>query len=379
MRPVLLAMLLCACDVAGPSFSSYDGATTDGVLARSNLDARVGALESLERRGSMHPGVFAELTEARLSRASFFGVHGDLDRARAARVDEGSADALALAARVAGAVHELDEAEALLDRATALDGDERALARSTIDLAHERNLQDVLRLRQRRASERPTFERLAELAPVYAALGRFDEADETYVRALRSYRDVSPFVVAAIQFQRGVMWAERADRPELALPLYRDAVARLPGYVVANVHLAELESPDAAIERLRRLAEETEDPEPASVLAELLMARDPEAAARYRDRATERYDSLLARFPDAFADHAAEHFMGPGADPERAWRLASSQLEARRTDRHLQLSIDAALATGRASEACALSREARSRTSVNLRERAREVLLDCPG
>ena len=52
--------------------------------------------------------------------------------------------------------------------------------------------------------------------------------------------------------------------------------------------------------------------------------------------------------------------MGSGADPERAWRLASSQLEARRTDRHLQLSIDAALATGRASEACALSREARS-------------------
>lgn len=70
--------------------------------------------------------------------------------------------------------------------------------------------------------------------------------------------------------------------------------------------------------------------------------------------------------------------MGSGADPERAWRLASRQLEARR-DRHLQLSIDAALATGRASEACALSREARSRTSVNLRERAREVLLDCPG
>ncbi|MEQ9697090.1 MAG: hypothetical protein RLO54_04625 [Sandaracinaceae bacterium] len=71
--------------------------------------------------------------------------------------------------------------------------------------------------------------------------------------------------------------------------------------------------------------------------------------------------------------------MGSGADPERAWRLASRQLEARRTDRHLQLSIDAALATGRASEACALSREARSRTAVNLRERAREVLLDCPG
>jgi len=54
------------------------------------------------------------------------------------------------------------------------------------------------------------------------------------------YRDVSPFPIAYVAFQRGVMWAELANAPERALPLYREAVERLPGYVVANVHLAEL-------------------------------------------------------------------------------------------------------------------------------------------
>ena len=54
--------------------------------------------------------------------------------------------------------------------------------------------------------------------------------------ALATYRDVSPFPLAWIAFQRGVMWAEMADRPDLARPLYEEAVRR----VVRQVAMEEV-------------------------------------------------------------------------------------------------------------------------------------------
>jgi hypothetical protein len=66
------------------------------------------------------------------------------------------------------------------------------------------------------------------------------------------------------------------------------------------------------------------------------------------------YDSLLARDPLAFADHAAEFYLGPGADTERAWDLAKQNLANRETDRAAALAIKAAEATARYPDACAL-------------------------
>jgi hypothetical protein len=46
-----------------------------------------------------------------------------------------------------------------------------------------------------------------------------------------------------------------------------------------------------------------------------------------------RYDELLARHHDAFADHAAEFWLTIGGDPERALSLARQNLSLRQTRR----------------------------------------------
>jgi hypothetical protein len=158
------------------------------------------------------------------------------------------------------------------------------------------------------------------------------------------------------------MWAELADRPDLARPLYEEAVRRLPGYVVASVHLAELEevggAPARAISRLEPLAERSSplaDPEPLGRLAEWLAPSAPVRAAALAERARQGYERLLARAPLAFLDHAAEFFGGAGRDPARALALAEENLANRQNPRAFVLAIEAALAAGRTGRACALA------------------------
>jgi hypothetical protein len=67
--------------------------------------------------------------------------------------------------------------------------------------------------------------------------------------------------------------------------------------------------------------------------------------------ARQRFEWVLARHALAFADHAAEFYLGPGVDAERAWVLAQLNLANRETDRAVALAIRAAGATGRDLEA----------------------------
>jgi hypothetical protein len=162
------------------------------------------------------------------------------------------------------------------------------------------------------------------------------------------------------------MWAEQAANPERALPHYVEAVRRLPAHVSANVHLAELEVElgrrDAAIQRLRRVVDQTIDPEPAGLLGELLGAQNPAdpASSALIERARAGYQALLERHRDAFLDHAAEFFAGPGADAALASSLARDNLALRQTPRAHALAIEAALAAQDPALACQLVAGARS-------------------
>jgi tetratricopeptide (TPR) repeat protein len=147
-----------------------------------------------------------------------------------------------------------------------------------------------------------------------------------------------------------VMLAEQANAPERARPHYLEALHRLPQYVVANVHLAELEAEagerDAAIDRLRQIVDQTRDPEPAGYLGELLLERDAydPAAVGLIERARNGYQRLLDQYRAAFLDHAAEFFGGPGRDPALSVALARENLALRPTPRAHALAIEAALA-----------------------------------
>ncbi len=90
----------------------------------------------------------------------------------------------------------------------------------------------------------------------------------------------------------------------------------------------------AAIARLRPLALASDDPDYATQLARILGdAGHAEEAQAWRGKAAARYDELLARHRDAFADHAAEFWLTIGGDPRRALRLARQNLSLRQTPR----------------------------------------------
>jgi tetratricopeptide (TPR) repeat protein len=351
--------------------------TTRGELAVRNLDDRINTLEG-RMSGKVDLPARTRLCDLLLTRVQFLGTFADFARvseiAQAASRDfpeQGGAHLLQ--ARALSAVHLFSEAEAALARAAAL-GADVAPALASVHIAQGRELPAALALAEQRATATPTLESLALWAGAEAALGEFERADEHYHAALDSYKDVLPFPVAYVHFQRGVMWAEMANDPARALPSYVEAVAHLPEYVVANVHLAELEATSGkksqAIDRLRRVMARTSDPEPTALLGELLMQSNPAepGAEALIARARSSYAELLSRHPAAFLDHAAEFFMGPGAEPARALELARENLRLRETPRAYTLAIEAARAAD-PELACSLVQKARplSPRSHNLR------------
>ena len=388
---LLMFLCLCtACDPDGAPREFIDRApevtTTSGEIAVLNLHSNIDGLRrALARTGSFD--VASRLTDLLLTRARYLGSYSDFAEAQqlAEQLVQGNqrADALVLRARVRGALHDFAGAEDDLNEAHALSARDVSGAQATIALATGRDLDEVLVTRTQALEKGRSFQTLSDTAAIYAALGRFEEADAHFVEALERYRDVSPFPVAWVHFQRGVMWAEQAARPDIARPLYERAVGALPNYVVANVHLAELESLDGdidrAVARLERIYVSTEDPEPAGLLAELLTGRDPDRADALTEDARQTYDELLKRYPLAFLDHASEFFAGPGDDPSRAVQLALENLDHRENHRAYIVAIEAALADRRSTRACELAEAAGTLAghNVNLTSLAATVLTGC--
>ncbi|MGB5810708.1 MAG: tetratricopeptide repeat protein [Polyangiales bacterium] len=295
--------------------------TTSERIARRNLDA---SIDALGRRFATRPDVQngAVLVDHLLLRADHYGTFDDWDQAlsvaRAAlELEPENARAILLHTRVLNRVHEFDAALQLIDEARTssdalasspeLEAEARHLE-LTVRLAQGDPANDIATRRQALATGFPSFQNLTGLALAWASHGRFEEADAAFRLALEGYRDVSPFPFAWVAFQRGVMWSEQADRPDLGRGLYEEALHYLPGYVLANVHLAELDAQEgdvaAAIARVERLISSTQDPEPLALLAAL---EPSELRAReYGARADALYRELLSRFPNAFAHHIEE-------------------------------------------------------------------------
>jgi tetratricopeptide (TPR) repeat protein len=358
--------------------------TTSGSIALANLGARIEMAEWAFEQGQNERLIAGELSELYAVRVRYLGSFGDLERIRTLSMllvgAYPSAESYVARASFLSSVHEFDAAAADLARAASIDGRDVNAALFDIQIATGGDLQAALAFHRQRADASPSFGTLSALATAEAALGEFEAADVHYLAAAAAYRDVSPLPLAWLAFARGVMWAEQANSPQFGRVLYEEAVARLPDYVVANVHLAELEAAagdrESAIERLTRVAETTSDPEPAGLLAELLQASDPEASRRYGEVARRGYDELLQEFRLAFADHAAEFFAGPvGNDPERALELGLLNLEQRPTPRAYQVAINAAQAAQKSELVCELvsAAEPLAGHSTNLRVMIDEI------
>jgi len=335
-------------------------------LAVRNFNSQVDAATRQVQANPRNLPARQHLVGLLLSRTQYLGTWDDFDTAFAL-VDEAIALGLNPAktakmhATVLSAVHRFDEALVELDRAESLGAKHLAAARETISLARGESPNSVIAERRSVASATPSYKSETKLAAALTMGHLFDESDKAYQAALSEYRDVSPFPIAWVAFQRGKMWSEMAGDTERAMGLYQDAVATLPQYVVGNVHLAELEAKKGdvrgAIQRLERIVDTTVDPEPASRLAQFLADRDPERSRNYAARADVGYQKLIAKYPLAFADHAAEFYLGSGHDADKAWKLAMLNLENRKTPRAYHLAAVSALAANAPAKACEIANE----------------------
>ena len=327
----------------------FDAPTTDGRVAMANLEAALRAITPRLDASNARDGLRRRALDQHLLRHQVLAHPADLAAADAlASTFEGPGRAAAEAA-VQDARHEWDAALAALPDASR--------EAESIALARGADPGPIIDARRARVERAPAFATWLALAAALNAAGRYDDADLAYREALAAYGGISPFTVAFVQFARGVMWAERAGRPERARPLYEEAVRRSPLYTVAQVHLAELEAEAgelaAAIARLEDARAASPDPEAPGLLGELV-ADDARAAALVAE-ARASYDALLRTHRLAYADHATEFFLGPGADAARALRLAEENLANRDTERARDLAIRAARAAGDGARACTLA------------------------
>jgi tetratricopeptide (TPR) repeat protein len=361
--------------------------TTEGALATANLDALIDAREAAIARDPRFAVERAVLVDLLQTRGQLFGHLEDYDRAEAvaeAAVEKAPhlpeswlarASSRLTLHRFADAMRDLEEAEKRGAEADALE----ALRAST--LLAEGHTDEALPLRRHAVKRWASTSNLTALAVAEMAAGEAEGAKAHLDAAARAFHDVAPFPVVFIDFQRGLL-AEEAGDLDAAAARYRAILKRLPGHVQATVHLSAIElargRTEAAADVLAPLGS-LQDPEVMALRADILERQSRKAEAELLREAVEvRYRALVARHPQAFADHAAR-FLLP-RDAPRALALARLNLQARSTPAAYELALSAAHAAGDEALRCQLSRDARRlpHTTPRLAALVQNGLSGCP-
>lgn len=269
--------------------AAADIRTTDGAIAVGNLDAQIAATERIAGKRLLSVGERAGQVELLLQRGRILARVSDYEAATRiadALVAEAPAEPLGHLARAqtCAALHRFPDALAALDEAARLGAPGHAVdaVRAGVLQAVGRS-DEALVLRVRLTARRPDILALGAEATLRAERGELAAAGRLFAQALASYRDVSPFPVAWIEFQQGLMWMREDDLPRARKHLAA-AHRRLPQYAEATVHLAEVEAAlgevNRAVALLRPLAEVSEDSDHAGQLARILGESGREAKAR---------------------------------------------------------------------------------------------------
>src|SRR5258705_5999260 len=130
------------------------------------------------------------------------------------------------------------------------------------------------------------------------------------------------------------MWMNEG-RLNAARRSFDSAGRRVPAYAPAQGHLAEVEAElgqtESAVARLYSVAVSSDDPDYAAQLARILRDAGCSQFQHWCRLDAASYDELVVSHPEAFADHAAEFWLGAGADPDKALQLARMNIEIRKT------------------------------------------------
>ena len=322
-------------------------AATDGEIAAINLDGARRRAWAQFARDPRRLGLAEAILDMENLAAQFLGDLGALDRLEALAEQLAHAEHTPrvelIRAAVASAGHRFTDARDHLAQAARIDAPCDAIERQilAIDQACGMDLEEVLAIRRSISGASGRLEDLVPLGALLADLEHFNEADTIYRQAFDSYNDVSPFPLAWVCFQLGMLWGELVPEPDLdrAAHWYERALFYLPRYVHARIHLAEIRASQgraAEAETLLRPALSSGDPEAAWRLAEVLATQGRfEEAETYLNTARSIFDRLVAVHPLAYADHAAAFYAGSGGDCRRALELARCNAENRPTRRAL--------------------------------------------
>ena len=347
---------------------------TDGDIAVNNLESARRNSWNRFWRDPLRPGIAESIVEQEQLTAPFVGDMGALDRLDSLvrcldRVEAESPRTTLIRAQIASMGHRFAEAKRYLDEIGdwgELSEDANRLSLS-IDQACGIDLEAALEARRWMAAKSRRLEDLVPLAALHADLREFDEADRIYQCALREYQGTSPFAVAWVCFQLGVLWGElipevQSSRAEY---WYQKAIEYLPCYVKARVHLAEIYLRHGRVKEAEALllaAIPSGDPEVHWRLADVLAQRGRFADAEAQMQiARSGFEALLEKHVLAFADHGAEFYSGSGNDDRRAFELASINLANRPTLRAFEQAYEAAVAAGESERAAKIVAAAEDR------------------
>lgn len=333
--------------------------TTSGAIYLHNLDARIA---DLEPRAAHSASDREKLVATLWHRYRVRGQLSDGERALAllepgAEQPLQGAGADFLRAVAFAGFHRFDEAEQALLRAEAAGHDPAEVARQRADLLVAQGRYAALAEDFARSAEViGDFDILAHRADLRLLQGDLAGAERQFWAAQTLYRDINPVPLAWLHTQMGIALL-RFGQIERAAEFFAAATDRLPGYYLAEEHLAECEfllgRLDAARQRYLRVVESTGQPEFMAALADVEDALgNAQGAAAWRARAEAGYRELVARHATAYAQHAAEFFLSTG-DIDTARRLAEDNLALRQDAGSWLLRAEVALAEDRTEQACA--------------------------
>jgi len=348
--------------------------TTDGEIAIINLESARRRCWSKFFADPARDGVAETVVEHEQLTLQYVGDVSALDRLALLAVQLNQAEPVGartrlIQAQIASIAHRFSDARHCLAKAE-LGGAPAAdvnRLRLTIDQACGHDLDSVLDARRRIATETGGLEDFVALASLLADLRDFDAADRAYKQVLQAYCDVSPFPIARICFQLGMLWGELTwePNPVLAAQWYRQAIAILPMYTKARVHLAEICSAEgnfSEAEELLRRVMAIGDPEVDWRLADVLADQEKFEESEERMKAAHAgFESLLERHLLAFADHGAEFYAGSGGGLPRALHLARINADNRPTLRAIEQAHKVAILADDAAAAFELLSEATKR------------------
>jgi tetratricopeptide (TPR) repeat protein len=194
---------------------------------------------------------------------------------------------------------------------------------------------------------------VSRLAAYHATTGAGDRAAELYREALTLLTPADRHPRATIHLRLGELARDRDDL-DAARHEYEAASASFSGSPAVEQHFAELDALEgrlgAAIARYEAIAR-TGSPEAMDAAAGLLLrSADRSAADAWLDRAEREYERRLARFPEATAGHAVDHFL-LRRDYDRALELADRDVALRPGGRARTKRAEVLRAAGRLDEA----------------------------